>query len=49
MEQLRFEIGEEYDKKPAIPLAEETTEKLIELMAEAMVAVHAAEGGTVDE
>jgi len=49
VEQLRFEIGEEFDKKPAIPLADETIEKLIELMAEVMVAVHLVEGGNGDE
>jgi hypothetical protein len=49
VEQLRFEIGQEFDKKPAIPLADETTEKLIELMAEAIVAVHLTEGDNGDE
>lgn len=49
MKQLMLELGQECDEKPAIPLAEETPERLVELMAEAIVAVHLAQGGDGDE
>lgn len=49
MEQLKLEIVQEIDEEPAVALAEETAERLVELMSEAIIAAHQAPRGDGDE